>query len=307
MRSALLAIVSVATLSVLSAACGDASSSTGAIRRGSGHAPAPGTAEEHDDGDEGDQSVDTGNPNADGSPSAPSSAGQASGEIAVTLSNTTPAADLGTKVEIDVTVEPKGGFTGDVDLSVAGLPDGASGTFNPIKLTLGAAAQTAKLTLDVPVTTVCSAPGQSSALVVTAKSATDGSITATGNANFKVNPKMLLTIPMNIDALRAAGGVKYIDQWGEAFGTNQQALRTQAGNGIVVTVKNGDSKPHVVHGNNGFAHGDSGNPIPANSIEMQNGSPRLRTLNVGVDSNGYMHEGGNGPSVSFRIKVASAP
>ena len=104
---------------------------------------------------------------------------------------------------------------------------------------------------------------------------------------------------MNIDALRAAGNV-FRDEWGPAFGENQQALQTQTGNGIVVTVFNGDSKAHIIHGSNGFAHGDTNAPIQPNAFEMSGGNPRTRTLNPGTNGVGYPHDGGNGAGASLR-------
>ena len=56
-----------------------------------------------------------------------------------------------------------------------------------------------------------------------------------------------------------------------------------------------------------LAHGDTANPIAPNSLEMTNGAPRTRTFNVGANVNGYPHEGANGPSASFRIRVNQAP
>ncbi len=97
------------------------------------------------------------------------------------------------------------------------------------------------------------------------------------------------------------------DEWGSAFGANQKALRTQPGNGIVVTVFNADSKAHIIHGASGFDHGDVDNPIQPNAFEMQDGVPRMRTLSVGTDANGYPHDGDNGSGASFRIKVDAAP
>lgn len=291
------------------AACGDSNSLTNggyAARRGSQGVPPPGSDEQHDDGDtDGADSTDPGNPNADQQPNAPNTPGTTAGSIDVAVSNATPAIDLGKSIDIDVTVTPKDGFTGSVALSVTGLPAGATATFNPTSVTVGASPVTAKMTISAPVTTTASAPNTSSALVVSAKS---GNLSATANANFRVNPKAVLTIPMNIDALRAANvGTKYLDQWGAEYGATQAPLTTQAGNGIVFTVFNADSKPHIIHGANGFAHGDTANPIAPNSLEMTNGAPRTRTLNVGASVNGYPHEGANGPSASFRIKVQAAP
>jgi hypothetical protein len=67
-------------------------------------------------------------------------------------------------------------------------------------------------------------------------------------------------------------------------------------------VKNADSVAHIVHGNAGFVHGDTGNPVPAGGTD-----PKTRTLAAGVNTSGYLHEGANGTSVSFRITVNTAP
>jgi hypothetical protein len=305
-RAVCLLLLGIATASTF--ACSDGTQLTSgayAARRGStGSPPAPGSQEQHDDGDtDGADEADPGNPNADEQPTAPSSQGTTAGGLAVSLGNATPAVDLGKTVDIDVSVQPKDGFTGSVTLSATGLPAGATATFAPATITVGASAVTAKLTISAPITTVPSAPNTSSAIVITAKS---GAVTATANANFRVNPRATLTIPMNIDALRAAAGTVYRDEWGSAFGATQAPLSTQIGNGIVFTVFNADSKPHIIHGANGFAHGDTANPIQPNAFEMTNGQPRTRTLNVGANVNGYPHEGANGPSVSFRIRVNQA-
>lgn len=305
-RAVCLLLLGTATAS--SFACSDGTQLTSgayAARRGGQGVPAPGTQEQHDDGDtEGADENDPGNPNADETPDAPATPGTAAGSLAVALSNATPAVDLGKSIDIDVTVQPKEGFTGSVALSATGLPAGATATFVPATVTIGASAVSAKLTILAPITTVPSAPNASSAIVVTAKS---GNVTATANANFRVNPRATLTIPMNIDALRAAAaGTVYRNEWGAEFGQTQVPLSTQVGNGIVFTVFNADSKPHIIHGANGFAHGDTANPIQPSAFEMANGAPRTRTLNVGANVNGYPHEGANGPSASFRIRVQQA-
>lgn len=306
-RAVCLVLLGIATLSTF--ACSDGTQLTSgayaARRGGQGVPPSPGTQVQHDDDDtEGADEVDPGNPSADETPAAPASQGTAAGGLAVTLSTATPAVDLGKSIDIDVSVQPKDGFTGSVALSATGLPAGATATFAPATITVGATAVSAKLTISAPVTTVPSAPNTSSPVVVSAKS---GNTTATANANFRVNPRAVLTIPMNIDALRAAGvGTVYRNEWGTEFGQTQTPLSTQVGNGIVFTVFNADSKPHIIHGVNGFAHGDNGNPIQPNAFEISNGQPRTRTLNVGANVNGYPHEGANGPSASFRIRVQQA-
>lgn len=294
MRNLLLACGLVFTTVTLFG-CGDEGASGPRLRGG---VPAPGDMQEHDDGDlDGDGIPDQGNPNADAKPAAPGSAGQAGSQFAVKVMNATPTVDLGEKVDIDVTVEPVAGFTGPVSLSVTGLPAGA--TAAPLNLTVGATPATGKLSITAAATAVPSAPGASAPLVVTA---TGGNSTSTANANFKINPRLKLTVPMNIDALRQAGaGTVYRDEWGTNFGTAPQPLRTQTGNGIVVVVFNADSKVHTIHGANGFAHGSEG--VQPNAFEMANGAQRLRTLNPGANANGYMHDGADGPSTSFRISV----
>ncbi len=305
MRKALsLALLGIATASLF--ACSDAGVGTGGYAsRRAGQPPPPGSAQDHDPSDtDGADDTDPGNPNANTPPPAPNEQGTTAGQLGVSLSTNTPAVDLGQSIDIDVTIDPKNGFNGTVELSATGVPAGATATFTPASVAASTAPVKAKLSIKAALTAVPSAPNTSSAIVVSAKS---GSITATANANFKINPKATLTIPMNIDALRAANmGTVYRDEWGATFGANPTPLKTQAGNGIVFTVFNADSKSHIVHGANGFAHGDTNNPIAPNAFEMQNGAPRTRTLNVGANVNGYPHEGANGPSASFRIQIQDA-
>ena len=289
----------IVCLASLAAACGDASTSGGLLnRRG---VPNPGEQVDHDDSTDGADSSDPGNPNANTPPPAPGSGGQA-GAFSVTLSTNTPSADMEGSVPIDVTLTPTD-FAGAANITVTGLP--ANVTADPLSINLGASPGTGRLVIKVAAGAVASAPNTGYPIQIVA---TSGARSANATASFKVNPKITLRIPVNLDALRAAGaGTVYKNEWGTAFGTAPVPLRTQAGNGIVVNVYNADSAPHSIHGANGFAHGDTANPIAANSFEMQNGAPRIRTLNVGASSNGYPHEGANGPSASFRISVQASP
>ena len=304
MRTSLL-VALASILTVTAVGCSDANEgSTLGSRRARRTTTAPpevGAADDHDESDTGDDDgPDVGNPNADTTPEAPSTPGTAAPEFALTLAQNTPTVDLGESVDLDVSIQPKNGFNGTVDLSVSGLPAGT--TAAPVTATVGASGGTAKIKITAAVDAVATPPNTSSALVITGKS---GNVTATANANFKVAPKLKLTIHVNIDALRAAN-VQYRDEWGAAFGANPKALRTQQGNGIVVTVFNADSKAHIVHGANGFQHGNTGAPIQPNSFEMANGAPRTRTLNVGTNANGYPHDGAQGVGASFRIRVEAA-
>lgn len=278
-------------------ACGDAGtgSSLGARRATTGKAP---TADHSDDGDDGAAGT-TANPNGTTAPPPPANPGTSTGEFTVALSNATPQVDLGESVDVDVTIEPKNGFQGMADLSATGLPQGATATFSPTQVALNTTPAKVKMTITAGRSTAVS----TTPVVVTAKS---GAVQATANANFKVNARMTLVIPVNIDAMRAAVGTRFIDAWGTELGANATALKTQQGTPITVLVRNADSVPHIIHGNNGFAHGDTAAPIAPNSMEMQNGAPRQRNLAVGANATGYLHEGGNGPSVSFRIQVQQA-
>lgn len=310
MRNTLLVGLVATAFAVSSVACGDASSTSGTRARGGGYVPSPGEATDHDPDDLDTGGTDPGNPNASAPPPKPADpAGQAE-QFALTLSTTTPVVDLGADVSIDVSVAQRNGFTGAVQLAAAGLPAGVTAAFTPATVTVGAAPAVAKLVLTSTVNAVPSAANTSIPLQVTG---TAGSVKATANANFKVAPKLTITIPMNIDALRAANvGTQFVNQWGTAFGATPTPLKTQEGNGIVVVVKNADSTAHIVHSGGAFPHGDTARPIQPNDFEkLADGTVRTRTLSptaaAPVNVAGYPHEGANGPSVSFRVQVQVAP
>lgn len=301
MRNALLvALFPVLALTTASAiGCGDASPSAGIQRSHGAVAGAPNDPSE--DPNAPAEPSQPPNPNADTPAPAPVTPGTTAAQLGVTLSTATPATDLGTSLDITVTVEPKAGFTGSAALTATGLPAGVTATFMPASVTLNTTPVTSKLTLLVPYTATPSAAGAASAVVIKAAA---GAVEATANANFKVNPKITMTIPVNAGALLAAGGgAKNVDGWaGAIFGTAPSPLTTQAGNPIAVVVKNADSAPHIVHGNAGFVHGDTANPVPAGGID-----PKTRTLAAGVNTSGYIHGETNGTSVGFAIKVNTAP
>ena len=300
MRIVLATLASVLVFTALACAAEDESSSLSSRRLRKDPA-AEGTTEEHDVNNlDGANAVDPGNPNANTRPNAPTTVGAAAPQFALAISQNTPVVNLGGSVDLDVIVEPKNGFTGNVDVVVTGLPAGATAAS-----VVAAPGKPAKLTIKADVTSEPTAPDASAPIVVTGKA---GALAATANANFKIAPKVTITIPMNIDALRAAGTV-FRDEYGTAFGASQQELQTQAGNGIVVSVYNADSKNHVLHGPgaaNGFAHGDANNPIKPNAFEMSGNAVRTRTLNPGVSTSAYLHDGQQGSGAAFRIKVVAA-
>ena len=293
-----LLVALVSTAALLAIHCGGAESSTDL--QGGGGGPAipddpselPGAPADPDS---------PANPNTSTPPPAPTSPGTSS-RIAVALSTTTPATDLGTSVDITVTVTPTSGFTGQATLAATGLPAGVTATFTPASLTLNTTPATAKMTVMVPYTTLPSPVGGSSAIVV---KATSGAAEATANANFKVVPRVTLTIPINTAALlKAGGGSRFLDTWGgPTFGANAVPLQTQAGNGITFVVKNLDSVAHEIHGNGGFAHGSA-------KVAPGGTDPKVRVLDpaaANISANGYIHGEANGTAASFKVLVNKAP
>ena len=291
-----LLVALVSTAALLAINCGGADESSGDLQGGSAlpddPSELPGAPADPDS---------PANPNTSAPPPAPTSPGTSS-QIAVALSTATPAADLGTSIEIEVTVTPNAGFKGQATLSAAGLPAGVTATFAPASLTLNTTPATAKMTLMVPYTTLPSPAGGASALVV---KATSGAAEATANANFKVVPRVTLTIPVNTAALlKAGGGTKYLDAWGgPTFGANAVPLQTQAGNGITFIVKNLDSVAHEIHGSGGFAHGSA-------KIAPGGTDTKVRVLDpaaANITANGYIHGETNGTAASFKVLVNKAP
>lgn len=290
-----LLVALVSTAALLAINCGGADESSNDLQGGAlpdDPSELPGAAADPDS---------PANPNTSTPPPAPTTPGTSS-QIAVALSTATPSADLGTSVEVDVTVTPKAGFTGQTSLVATGLPTGVTATFAPASLMLGSAPVVSKMTVMVPYTTLPSPIGGASAIVV---KATSGSAEATANANIKVVPRVTLTMPINTAALlKAGGGSKFLDTWGgPTFGANAVPLQTQAGNGITFVVKNLDSVAHEIHGNGGFAHGSA-------TIAPGGTDTKVRVLDpkaANINANGYIHGEANGTAASFKVMVNKAP
>jgi hypothetical protein len=109
-------------------------------------------------------------------------------DYSVTASPASQSVTQGNSTTYTATVTPTGGFTGSVDLTVSGLPAGATGTFNPTPLTSGNSTLTVTTSSTTPTgtypltitgtsgTTIHSA---SVSLVVTAPVVGDFSVSAT--------------------------------------------------------------------------------------------------------------------------------
>lgn len=304
MRTALLLGLVTILASTSVVACAVETAETGTSRRPKTTRSTPTDEADDAEGDdeanggdptEGSTKVDTGNPNATTTPTAPATPGQAAAGFSIALDKDTPTVDLGKDTTINVTVTPKNGFTGTVTLAVEGLPAGvtaapASGTpGTPIALKLTSAYDATVTPKTTP-----------AALTITATSGTEK---ATANANFKINPKVEVRIPVNAQALLAAGGTVYRDEYGAAFGKNPATMKTQADNGIVLTIFNADSKQRVIHFPGSLGHGDANNPIQPGAYEMQGGNVRQRTLKPGTNATGYFHGDANGTAASFHLIV----
>lgn len=233
------------------------------------------------------------NPESTSVPTAPTTTGTAAPGFALSLDNKTPTVDLAADAKLAVTITPTNGFNDTVNISVDGLPEGvtaspASGKpGSPITITLTTDATTPVTPKDAPV-----------ALTIKGVS---GSQTATTPANFKVNPKITMTIPTNTDALLKAGGNHNVAGWGSQAFAAGTPLQTQADNPINIYVRNDDSTPRTVHGNAGFTHGSA--EVDPGELEKNGNNVRVRQAKPGLSTSGYLHGVGNGTAVGFKLNV----
>lgn len=237
------------------------------------------------------------NPNANTSAAPPTGTGTAAPGFALTVDNATPTIDLASTTTMNVTVEPKNGFAGTVNITVEGLPPG---------VTAAPASGAPGSPIVVKLTSTTSAPvtPTNGKVELTIKGAS-GDQTATAPANFKVLPKLLMTVPTNAQALIQAGGTHFVEGWGgEAFGEQAIPLKTQADNPIVVTVRNDDSTARTIHGDNGFKHGTAS--VAPGAIENL-----VRSFKPGANASGYLHgvktaqSQNAGVAVAFHLKVVA--
>jgi hypothetical protein len=225
------------------------------------------------------------------------------GPFSITLASATPTVNLAASVTVGVAVTPAQGFTGTVDLKVTGLPTGV--TAAPVSVPVATGAATATIVLTAAATAYVTPVNTTVPITIVATSG-DGQATAT--ANFTVAPKITIHIPNNVEALYNAPGGPLRAEWGEAFGPNNQPLRTQVGNPIEITIFNDDDSQHIIHGPNAaFPHGDFNAPIQPNAFEMKNGAPRVRTMKVGDSATAYIHGEPNSTNASFKVVIAATP
>jgi hypothetical protein len=103
-------------------------------------------------------------------------AGSTTGDYSLSMTPTSQTVVAGNGTNYTLTITPSSGFTGHVNLTVSGLPSGASGTFSPNPATSSS-------TLSVSTSTTT--PAGSYPLTVTG---TSGSLSHTASASLVVNP-----------------------------------------------------------------------------------------------------------------------
>ncbi|HEX7663988.1 MAG TPA: hypothetical protein VF407_05750 [Polyangiaceae bacterium] len=280
-------------------ACGDADVGGQGSYKINGGDPSgdPNGGNNGNDGDNtGGGNTGGGGGDVDSGTSTGTSTGGTGGSFALSLASASLASELMATNTIAVTVTPAGGLTGSVALSATGLPSGVTATFSPASVDVSAGAATATMTVTVPSTITPFATAQNVSITGA------GSGGATGNAPLALTVKRAITlsIPQNVEATPNAFGAAPIVIHAGTIGT---------GNAITVNVINKDTSVatgHIFHSTNtqnGFFHGDTGNPIkPGKSDAVRNvtGAGDYQFYCHGEsDSNGNM----NKPDNTLSIKV----
>lgn len=270
-----LAILSAAA-ALFSAACGDASTPTSGYYRGgqgsSGDTTDPGQSS--GDNTSGGQQTSSGNNASGGTSGANTSSGssgnQVKGSFDVLLDKPTATGDMMTTFEVQVTIAPKDGFAGKVDLKCTGLPADATGTFDKPSLDVsGTAGATAKFTI----TTKSTTPPDTSQVKITG---TSGALTKDATYGLTINPKITINIKMNATI--------------NDFTDVKDMTVATGGKTVTVAVKNNNSTGEIVHAGNppDFPHGNTGTAIAANALENQ-----ARSVKAGTNYSWYLHSKGD--------------
>ena len=211
----------------------------------------------------------TGTTTAPGTPPPP-----AAPAFDVMIDNAKPSIELLSEQIIQITVAPQN-YTGDVALSVTGLPTDVTATFDKATLSVsGTAGATAKLAIKSLSSTK---PGAVPFNVV----ATAGATTKTAPATLDVKSVLTIRIPVNVDANTGPN----------VFGTiNVTApANMSAQNPVTVNFLNTDTTPHEIHGGQatqGFPHGKG------TFAQNQMDTPRLLNTS-GLTYSFYLHDQGS--------------
>jgi hypothetical protein len=187
-----------------------------------------------------------------GTADAPKSSGieiiptTATPDFAISATPASQTVTVGGSTTYTVSVSPQGGFTGTVSLSVSGLPNGATGTFNPTSIAGGSGSST------LSVTTASSTPTGSSTLTITGN---NGSLTHSAtvtlvvgspspivfkqlnsNDNTTLPPATASSVAVAYTAAQTAGDLNVVVMgWNDATATVKSVTDTK-GNAYVLAV-----------------------------------------------------------------------
>jgi hypothetical protein len=208
----------------------------------------------------------------------------AGGSFDIILDKQTVSADMAQTMKVQVTVEPKNGFSGPVKLSAVGAVGDASITFDKTELQLSGAAATAMMTVTTKTTT---APADYPVKVAAAGSAGSTPVSREAEVKLTVNPTLTLAIKMNPST------TDYID----APKTIPVAVGTAAN--VKVRFVNQDSTGHIIHaGSPGFPHGNTNSPIPNGGTD-----PTARAVQAGSTYAFYLHDVNATSGSQYRIQA----
>jgi len=264
-----------AVAALIGTACGDASTPSSGYYRTGGQGSS---------GDTTDPGQSSGNTSSSGSTSSGSNASgssgqttssssggnQAKGTFDVLLDKAAGAGDMTSTFTVQVTVAPKDGFAGKVDLKCAGLPTDATGTFDKPSLDIsGTAGATATFTIKTKSTT----PPDLSQVKITA---TSGTLSKDATYAMTINPKIEIDIKMNATI--------------NDFTDSKDITVATGGKTVTVAIKNLNSTGEIVHAGNppDFPHGNTGTAIASNAFENQ-----ARSVKQGTNYTWYLHSKGD--------------
>jgi len=208
--------------------------------------------------------------------------------FAVALDKSTAETELRDLTNLTVTVTPKDGFTGTVELAATGLPTGATAKFTPSSVSVTSASSvTATLSIDTPSDVV---PTDAAASVQVTGS--QGTITANAPLAFSVKPQLTITIPQNIANMAPSN---------DSYGASPILIKApsiSSSKPVAILFKNADtSAAHTIHagGANGFFHGKSA--IPSGGMDQ------VRNVTATGTYGFYLHgeTGGDGHTGSVKI------
>lgn len=250
-----------------------------------------GAPDDADDGDgEGPGTTTPGasSSGASGTPATSSGASgtpvTAAGSFDIILDKQTVSADMTEPLKVQVTVEPKNGFTGAVKLSAVGAVGDAVISFDKTEVQLAGAAATAIMTVTTKTTT---APADYPVKIAGAGTAGGAPVSREADVKLTVNPQLTLAIKMN------PSNTDYMDA------PKQIPVAVGGAASVKIRIVNQDSTGHIIHaGSPGFAHGNTGAPVPNGGTD-----PTNRSVQAGSNYAFYLHDVGATQGSPYTIQA----